>query len=227
MRPEEMVQGLDEEFVGQTGLPRNVLRGGGVREPGRPRERSLGNEEEMYLAFLKQAASLLGTKRNLAISFGGTLQHVVLRRLCGNAVLVNNNYNHVVETASRLKDTSKSVLVWGEPESPVTHAVLERQIAGQQVDVLFITDRQTGGKLNIWLLYRDLVRDGGIIAFTGNLDNDTFVEELRKGHRFADGPIRISQTPGDRYIAYYQVGKDDKGATPSAVRPEQPAGEGK
>jgi hypothetical protein len=210
MKTDEMANEMAKTFDSEYGRTEaNILVGGGVDN--RPRSLAL-RDEAVIVEFLSKAVSILGPDRSVGveIGLGDGLMHVVLRRLCGNAVSVEGDRNRVLCAALSIRDAENSTFVWGNPEHPVTAAIVGKKLDGKKIDVLFVGECDSQRAVSYWLLYGRLVREGGIVAFLSNDNMQGFLDELKTGHRLADGPICMSQTEkqNGKFVAYYVVRGD-------------------
>lgn len=129
---------------------------------------------------------LTGTAVELGLEHGG--MHVLLREVCRKVVTVDNMSHKVLRFAERIPADGRSALVCGDTAQRRTVLAVTKAVDGA-ADVLFIdADHTYDGVRSDYLMYRHLVRRGGVVTFhdTAGRSGDhrgisTLLSQLRDG----------------------------------------------
>jgi predicted O-methyltransferase YrrM len=126
-------------------------------------------------------------RRKLALEIGletgGT--HLILRQLFENVVSVEINSQSAMLFLSGLVNPERSKVICSNSQLPVTKKIVEKELAGQKVDMLFIDgDHSFNSCESDYINYEPLVAVGGTIAFHDEIlcpDVGRFVKMIEEG----------------------------------------------
>ena len=143
---------------------------------------------------------------------GGT--HAVWKRMFKTVWSLDVNEDSIKRVSARIKDKKSSKFFWGNSQVPITAEAVKKELNGRKLDMLFIDgDHSEMSIVTDWLLYRDFVREGGIIGFH---DTETIqgpiklMDALQTGNnQFTDKPIKLTRLKHEHGIAYYIVGEEN------------------
>ena len=179
-------------------------------------------EEISELVHELHRRQLRGCALEIGLGFFGST-HFIWRHLFGRVITVEKSIERCREFARSyaafsgghwLGDDGHSAFIYGFSSEPRSVKMVYEAAGEQKLDFLFIDgDHTYQAVLCDWLLYHDLVRPGGIVAFHDAVTTDRYISEapilidrLRSGQidgtRYDVRYIRHSEHVG---IAYYEA----------------------
>lgn len=151
----------------------------------------------------------------IGLGFYGST-HFLWRLMFDKTITIENQKDRVFKFGENMNKYNgkfmfkdmKSSFIFGSSHDPSSVEKLEKILKKNKLDLLFIDgDHTYKSVLSDWLLYKDFVVKGGIIAFDdceSNI-NDYGVKKLLKKIKSFDGSIKINKInkSGNHGIAYY------------------------
>jgi len=151
----------------------------------------------------------------IGLGFYGST-HFLWRLMFDKTITIENQKDRVFKFGENMNKYNgkfmfkdmKSSFIFGSSHSPTSVEKLEKILKKNKLDLLFIDgDHTYKSVLSDWLLYKDFVVKGGIIAFDdceSNI-NDYGVKKLLKKIKSFDDSIKINKInkSGNHGIAYY------------------------